>query len=202
MSTELSDNTSIRIAVLISGGGSTLKNLIDWIDQGQLDAEIGLVISSSAKARGLVYAEEAGIPAIVVRKPQGVEDTEYSESVFEPLRNAGIELVVMGGFLKHVLVPPDFENRVINIHPSLIPAFCGQGFYGLRVHQAVLEKGCTVTGCTVHYVDNEYDHGPIIAQVPVSVEDGDTPEILQKRVFEEECKIYPHVIQQIADSRH
>ena len=187
-----------RIAVLISGGGTTLKNPIDRISDGSLDVEIGLVVSSSSKAGGLEFAQEAGIPYVVIPKKEQATDEEFSEQVFGAIRRAHIDLVVMGGFLKHVLIPDDFENRVINIHPSLIPAFCGHGFYGLRVHQAVLDKGCKITGCTVHFVDNEYDHGPIIAQVPVPVEIGDSSESLQKRVFHQECEIYPQVIQMLA----
>ena len=112
-----------------------------------------------------------------------------------------MQLVVMGGFLKHVLVPPDFENRVTNIHPGLIPAFCGQGFYGLHVHQSVLEYGVKVSGCTIHFVDNQYDHGPIILQRVVPVLDDDTPHSLAARVFEAECEAYPQVLQWIAEGR-
>ena len=115
-----------------------------------------------------------------------------------PCREAEAELVVMGGFLKHVLIPADFENRVINIHPSLIPAYCGKGFYGHRVHEAVLEAGEATSGCTIHFVDNEYDHGPIILQRQVVVEPEDTPESLAARVFEAECEAYPQVIAWIA----
>lgn len=191
-----------RIAVLISGGGTTLKNLIDRIEAGELDVEIGLVISSSQKAGGLAYAAQAGLPALVVPKLASLSDEQYSAAVFDPVRAAGIDLVVMGGFLKHVLIPPDFEGRVINIHPSLIPAFSGAGYYGLRVHQAVLDHGCRVTGCTVHFVDNEYDHGPIIDQVAVNVVEGDTAETLQQRVFAEERRLYPAVIQRLAHDCH
>ena len=127
-----------------------------------------------------------------------MDDESYSRAVFDPIRKREIDLVVMGGFLKHVLIPADFENRVINIHPSLIPAFAGAGFYGLKVHSAVLAKGCKVSGCTVHFVDNEFDHGPIIEQVAVAVEKGDTPEVLQKRVFDVECSVYPEVIQKLS----
>ena len=119
---------------------------------------------------------------------------EFRDRVFGPCREAGIELVVMGGFLKHVLIPADFENRVINIHPSLIPAYCGAGFYGHHVHESVIEAGETVSGCTIHFVDNQYDHGPIIHQRQVAVETGDTPDTLAARVFEAECDAYPEVI--------
>ncbi len=118
----------------------------------------------------------------------------FSESIFEPCRAADVQLVVMGGFLKHVRIPPDFTGRVMNIHPSLIPAFCGKGFYGSRVHEAVLSYGVKVSGCTVHFVDNQYDHGPIILQRVVPVRDDDTPQTLAERVFVEECRAYPDAI--------
>ena len=185
----------LPIAVLISGGGTTLRNLIERIRAGSLAADIKLVISSSEKARGLQFAAEASIPAFVVNPSDHATPEAFSDAIFAPCREAGVELVVMGGFLKHVLIPPDFENRVINIHPGLIPAFCGKGMYGLRVHQAVLDYGAKVSGCTVHFVDNEYDHGPIIAQRTVPVLDDDSAESLAARVFEQECDIYPEVIQ-------
>ncbi|MEX0586595.1 MAG: phosphoribosylglycinamide formyltransferase, partial [Pirellulales bacterium] len=191
----------IHLAVLISGGGTTLRNLIEKIAAGTLDAKIVLVISSSAAARGLGFARAAEIPTLVVeRKASGNADA-FRDAIFGPCREAGADLVVMAGFLKHVLVPADFENRVINIHPALIPSFCGQGFYGLRVHRAVLRSGAKVTGCTVHFVDNQYDHGPVILRRTVSVEPGDTPESLAARVFAAECEAYPEAIRLIAAGR-
>lgn len=184
---------------MISGGGTTLQNLYHEIEQGKLKVKVGLVVSSSAKAKGLQFAKRRGTPVEVVPKSGDLTPQEYSEAVFSPIRNAQIDLVVMGGFLKHVLIPDDFENRVINIHPSLIPEFCGAGFYGMRVHRAVLEAGRSESGCTIHFVDNEYDHGPIIRQTKVPVLAGDTPETLQKRVFQAECESYPRVIQELAD---
>jgi phosphoribosylglycinamide formyltransferase-1 len=166
----------LPVAVLISGGGTTLRNLLDKVAAGTLPIDIRLVISSSSAARGLDFAREAGIAQLVVEKPRGMSAEAYCEAIFGPCRAAGVQLVVMGGFLKHVQIPADFENRVVNIHPSLIPAFCGRGMYGLKVHEAVLASGVKVTGCTVHFVDNEYDHGPIILQRPVKVLDEDTPE--------------------------
>ena len=191
----------LPIAVLISGGGTTLRNLIEKERAGELPVEFKLVISSNPQARGLGFAAEAKIPSLVVEKTKGLSDSEYRRAVFDPIRAAGVELVVMGGFLKHVPIPPDFENRVINIHPALIPAFCGQGLYGLRVHEAVVEYGVKVSGCTVHFVDNEYDHGPIILQHTVPVLDDDTPEVLQARVFEQECHALPEAIRLIAARR-
>lgn len=189
-----------QIAVLISGGGTTLKNLIAHIESGKLPVEIAMVVSSNPNAAGIAFANVHNIPVRIAEKSKALTDTQYCELVFGPVREAGVDLVVMGGFLKHVLIPDDFTDRVINIHPSLIPAFAGQGFYGLRVHQAVIAKGCRISGCTVHYVDNEFDHGPIIAQRAVEVSENDDAETLQKNVFEVECELLPEVIRQIADA--
>jgi phosphoribosylglycinamide formyltransferase-1 len=188
----------LSIAVLISGGGTTLRNLIEKIQAGELPVEIRLVVSSSSGARGLEFAAAAGIPMLVVEKKAAASDVEFSEEVFGPCREAKVDYVVMGGFLKHVLIPPDFQNRVLNIHPALLPAFGGKGMYGLRVHEAVLAAGEKTSGCTVHFVDNEYDHGPIILQQQIEVRAGDTPESLQARVFAAECEAYPMALRQLA----
>jgi len=193
--------TSIPIAVLISGGGTTLRNLIEMQREQQLPIDIRLVISSTAAAKGLNFAHEANIPALVVPKKKDQTAEAYCQAIFEPCRQAGVQLIVMGGFLKHVPIPPDFENRVINIHPSLIPAFCGQGMYGHRVHESVLEFGAKVSGCTVHFVDNQYDNGPIILQKPVPVLNDDTADTLQQRVFAADCEAYPEVLRAIAEGR-
>ena len=191
----------LPMAVLISGGGTTLRNLIQRIAAGQLDVAIQLVVSSTAKAGGLQFAAEAHIPSRVIC-PRAYSTTEtFSAAVFQACRDAGVQLVVLGGFLKHVLVPPDFDNRVTNIHPALIPAFCGHGYYGLHVHQSVLDYGMKVSGCTVHFVDNQYDHGPIILQRVVPVLDNDTAHSLAARVFAAECEAYPQVLQWIAEGR-
>ncbi|MEX2026997.1 MAG: phosphoribosylglycinamide formyltransferase [Pirellulaceae bacterium] len=191
----------LPIAVLISGGGTTLRNLIAKEEAGELPVEFKLVISSNPAACGLTFAAEADIPSLVVEKRKEFSDDDFGRAIFDPIRAAGVELVVMGGFLKHVPIPPDFENRVINIHPALIPAFCGHGMYGLAVHQAALDYGVKVSGCTVHFVDNEYDHGPIILQHTVPVLDDDTAEVLQARVFEQECHALPEAIRLIASRR-
>ena len=190
-----------RLAVLISGGGTTLKNLIEHIRAGRLPVEISLVVSSSPAARGLEYAAEAGIPSSVV-EPRGFDSADaFSAAVFDRCRAARADLVVMAGFLKRLVIPSDFANRVTNIHPALIPAFCGKGFYGHRVHEAVLDYGAKISGCTVHFADNEYDHGPVILQRSVPVVDDDTPESLAARVFEAECTAYPEAIRLIAEGR-
>jgi phosphoribosylglycinamide formyltransferase-1 len=188
----------LPIAVLISGGGTTLRNLIEKIRSGSLPVEIRLVISSNSNARGLEFAAAAGIPTLVVQKSKSARAAEFSDAIFAPCRAAGVRYVVMGGFLKHVLIPPDFENRVLNIHPALLPAYGGKGMYGLKVHQAVLAAGEKTSGCTVHFVDNEYDHGPVILQRKVEVRESDTPESLQSRVFAAECEAYPDALRKLA----
>lgn len=188
----------LAIAVLISGGGTTLRNLIQVIGAGRLDAEIRLVISSRPQAGGLAYAAAAAIPCQVIQRAAQPTAEAFSQSIFDACRQRGVDLVVMGGFLQHVLIPEDFALRVVNIHPALIPAFCGQGYYGHRVHEAVLEYGAKCSGCTVHFVDNEYDHGPILLQRTVPVLDGDTPDSLAARVFALECEAYPEALRWLA----
>ena len=188
----------LPVAVLISGGGTTLRNLIEKIEAGTLPVEICLVISSSPAARGLEFARQASIPTLVVERNKSATDDDFSRAIFEPCRQAGAKHVVMGGFLKHVLIPPDFENRVVNIHPALLPAFGGKGMYGLKVHQAVIDQGAKTTGCTVHFVDNQYDHGPIILQRSVPVQGNDTAESLQARVFEAEREALPETLRLLA----
>ena len=188
----------MRIAVLISGSGRTLKNFIDLIAADQLPVEIALVISSNAAAGGLKHAEAAGIPTSVVKRSDYDSHDAFGAAIFSRCRTKEIELVVMAGFLKFAPVPDDYAGRVVNIHPSLIPAFCGQGMYGDRVHQAVLDYGAKITGVTIHFVDNEYDHGPIIWQQPVPVFDDDTADSLAERVFQYELECYPSVLKMIA----
>lgn len=191
----------MKIAVLISGSGRTLKNFIDLVAEDQLPVEIELVVSSNPKAGGLEFAEQAGIPTAVFERKQYDDHEAYGKAIFDACRESKVELVVMAGFLKLAPVAADFADRVVNIHPSLIPAFCGHGMYGHHVHQAVLDYGCKVTGVTVHYVDNEYDRGPIIWQQPVPVFEDDTADTLAARVFEAEKEAYPHVLKLLADGR-
>ncbi len=193
--------TPFRIAVLISGGGTTLKNLIERIRDRRLRVEIALVVSSSPDARGLQFARDAEIPTAVVHSKCFASQEEFSGAILNACRGARADLVVMAGFLKRVTIAEDFANRVTNIHPGLIPAFCGHGFYGHRVHQAVLDYGAKISGCTVHFADNQYDHGPVILQRAVPVLDDDTAETLAARVFEAECEAYPEAIQLIAEGR-
>lgn len=190
-----------RIAVLISGGGTTLRNFIQEIDAGRLPVQIVLVISSSPTARGLQFAADAGISSAVVERKAFADQDDFSRAIFDRCREARTDLVVLGGFLKRVTIPADFANRVVNIHPALVPSFCGEGYYGHRVHEAVLEYGAKLSGCTVHFADNQYDHGPVILQKAVPVLDGDTPDTLAARVFEAECEAYPEALRLIAAGR-
>ena len=192
----------LPIAVFLSGSGRTLGNLIWHRDEHDLPIDIRLVLSSRTRVRGVEIAREAGIPLEVVRKSDYPDPEAHREAMFGPCRRAGVTWVVMAGFLQHVLIPPDFEHRVINIHPSLLPEFGGAGMYGRFVHEAVIAAGATETGCTVHFVDNEYDHGPPILQRRCPVEPGDTPDTLAARVFEQECQALPDAIRKIAEEQH
>lgn len=191
----------LPIAVFLSGSGRTLQNLILHRDEAGLPIDIRLVISSREHVRGVEIARQAGLPTLVIPKPKDVDPEDYSQSMFEPCRQAGAAWVVMAGFLKHVLIPPDFENRVINIHPSLLPQFGGPGMYGQHVHEAVIRSRATESGCTVHFVDNQYDHGPVILQRQCPVQPDDTPESLAARVFEQECQALPDAIRQLSRDR-
>lgn len=191
----------LRIAVLISGTGRSLKNMLDRIESGRLNVEIRLVVASTPAARGLQFAEKATIPIAVLERKDSPSQGEYSREIFDHCRRAGVDLVALAGFIKRLTVPADFENRVVNIHPSLVPAFAGKGYYGHRVHEAVLEYGVKLSGCTVHFVDNEYDHGPVILQKAVPVLDGDTLDELEARVFAAECEAYPEALQLLAERR-
>lgn len=191
----------LPIAVLISGGGSTLRNLIERRNHGMLSVDIRLVISSRAGVGGLEIARDAGLESMVISRRSCATPEEHSQKLFDECRKRGVQWVVMGGYLEHLLIPDEFAYRVLNIHPSLIPAFSGQGFYGLRVHQSVIDYGAKLSGCTVHFVDNQYDHGPIIAQLACKVWPDDSAESLQIRVFELERKLYPEVLEAIAAGR-
>ncbi len=192
----------LPIAVLISGTGRTLKNLIDRVEAGKLDVDIRLVVSSSERARGLQYADQNNIPIAIVKSSEFKTKEEFSETVFDACRKAKVEYVVMAGYLKLLAIPEDFANRVLNIHPSLIPSFCGENYYGRRVHDAALQRGVKFSGATVHFVDNEYDHGPILMQRIVPVYDTDTVDSLSDRVlYEAEFVVYPEALQALAERR-
>jgi formyltetrahydrofolate-dependent phosphoribosylglycinamide formyltransferase len=191
----------IRLGVLISGGGSTLANFLENIAVGRLQAEIPLVVASRKDCGGLARAREAGLRCQVVERCSFSATGEFSRAIFELCREARVDLVALAGYLALVEIPEDFRFRVMNIHPALIPAFCGKGFYGRKVHEAVLERGVKVSGCTVHFADNRYDHGPIILQRCVPVRDDDTPDLLAARVFAAECQAYPEAIRLFAQGR-
>lgn len=191
----------VRLGVLISGSGTTLENFTRRIADGRLEAEIPVVIASRDGVSGINRAAEAGLRTEIVPRRDYPNVSSFSRTVFDYLRESEVDLVLMAGFLSLIEVPEDFRDRVMNIHPALIPAFCGQGFYGRRVHEAALQRGVKVSGCTVHFADNEYDHGPIILQRCVPVQDDDTPETLAERVFEAECELYPEAVRLFADGR-
>lgn len=185
----------MRAAILLSGGGRTLQNLLAERAEGRLPIEPVLVVSSSPDAYGLVRAQAAGIPTRVLRRKDAPDEAAYAEAVFGACREAGAELVLMAGWLKLLRpIPADYRGKVLNIHPALLPAFGGKGFWGDRVHRAVLEAGVAETGCTVHLVDDEYDHGPVLLQERVPVLPGDDVPTLAARVFEAECRAYPEAI--------
>lgn len=195
----------MKIAVLVSGGGTNLQAIIDAIASGKITTtEIALVISNKEGAYALKRAEQAGIKGIVISPKQYADKEAYSQDMIKTIKDAGCELIVLAGFL--VVLPESFvnafEGKIINIHPSLIPSFCGDGFYGLKVHEKALERGVKVTGATVHYVDSGTDTGPIIDQKAVYIMPDDTPETLQRRVMEEaEWVILPKAIDDIANHR-
>ena len=195
----------MKIAVLVSGGGTNLQAIIDAIASGtSTNTEIALVISNKEGAYALKRAEQAGIKGAVISPKQYADKEAYSQDMIKTIKDAGCELIVLAGFL--VVLPErfvnGFEGKIINIHPSLIPSFCGDGFYGLKVHEKALERGVKVTGATVHYVDSGTDTGPIIDQKAVYIKADDTPETLQRRVMEEaEWLILPKAIDDIANHR-
>ncbi|NBW86583.1 MAG: phosphoribosylglycinamide formyltransferase [Planctomycetia bacterium] len=193
----MDDVRRMRLAVLVSGSGRSLENLLDRIAAGRLAATVEVVVASRGDVRGARIAERAGIPLHVLPPADRSLDA-WSADVFTACESAAAELVVMAGFLHLLAITPQFAGRVINIHPSLLPAFGGRGFHGLHVHRAVLERGCTVSGCTVHLVDAEYDHGRILLQRAVPVLRDDTPESLAARVFAAECDCLPEAIARFA----
>ncbi|MBQ3599790.1 MAG: phosphoribosylglycinamide formyltransferase [Lachnospiraceae bacterium] len=195
----------LKIAVLVSGGGTNLQAIIDKIEDGTIEnAKIEVVISNKKDAYALERAKNHNIAGVCISPKEFQTREEFNVALLEALEEYQVDLVVLAGYL--VIVPENvierFRNRIINIHPSLIPSFCGDGFYGLHVHEAVLARGNKVTGATVHFVDEGTDTGPIILQKAVNVEEGDTPEVLQRRVMEEaEWNILPEAIHLIANDK-
>ncbi len=196
----MAEGSALRVAVLVSGGGSTLENLLQRIRDGRLRrVVIPFVVSSRSDVRGIEVAQSAEVPFQVLRRRDFADDERYGAAIAAALDAVGVDLVAMGGFLAYWALPARYEGRTINVHPALLPEFGGRGMYGRRVHEAVLASGAATSGCTVHLVDREYDHGPIVAQRSLAIEPGETPTSLDKRVRELEQALYPDVIQQAAD---
>ena len=195
----------LKMAVLVSGGGTNLQAIIDKIaDGGITNAEISVVISNNKKAYALERAKKHGIEALCISPKQYESRQQFNEALLAAIQSYQVDLVVLAGCL--VVIPEimvkAYPNKIINIHPALIPSFCGTGYYGLKVHEAVLERGVKVTGATVHFVDEGTDTGPIILQKAVEVQEGDTPEVLQRRVMEQaEWEIMPKAIDLIANDK-
>ncbi len=188
----------IRLAVCVSGEGTTLQNLIDRIKSRKLRAEIVQVVASRPRIGAIARAEAARIP-LALANYHARSTAEFSESVFNPILHSRSDLVILAGFLSLLRIPPEYQGRVINVHPALIPSFCGKGYYGSKVHKAVVESGVKLSGCTVHFVDDSYDRGPIILQRAVPVLENDTAQSLAARVFKEECVALPEAIKLYAE---
>jgi formyltetrahydrofolate-dependent phosphoribosylglycinamide formyltransferase len=197
----MEQQTGIRLGVLISGGGRTLLNLVDRIRAGELRAEIPIVISSLSRAKGVERARAAGLAVEVIRKKDHPDVAEFSQRISDTLDRHQVDLAVQAGFMCFWRIPDHWLGRVMNIHPALLPKFGGQGFYGHRVHEAVVAAGEQESGCTVHFANNEYDAGPIILQHKVLVLPDDTPDTLADRVFEQECLAYPEAIRLFAEGK-
>ena len=191
----------VRLAVLLSGSGTTLQNLLDCIADGRLAARAVVVLASRSDAGGLERARQAGIPAVAVPRKDFPDVDRFNDALHTELEKHPVDLVVLAGFLSPFQLRNRYAGRVMNIHPALIPAFCGKGLYGEKVHRAVLEAGVKVSGCTVHFADEQYDHGPIILQGTVPVLDDDTPQTLAARVHGVENELYPQAIRLWAQGR-
>lgn len=190
-----------RLAVFLSGGGTTLQNLLDRQAAGALAGVVACVASDRDGVAGLDRAAKAGVPATVARRKDHPGRESFSAALAGFAESHGADLICLAGFLQLLAVPPRWENRVINIHPSLLPSFGGKGCHGAHVHQAVLDAGCKVSGCTVHLATNEYDRGPILVQKAVPVLPDDTASTLAARVFSAECEAYPEAIALLASGR-
>jgi formyltetrahydrofolate-dependent phosphoribosylglycinamide formyltransferase len=191
----------LRIAVLLSGAGTSLENLLEQIDARRLDAEVVLVIASKPRAGGLARAARRGIPAVAVPRRAHPDVEAFNDALHAELAKHAVDLVLLLGFLSPFRTRGRWNGRVINVHPALIPAFSGQGYYGHHVHEAVLEAGVKQTGATVHFADDEYDHGPIILQEAVPVRDDDTPDTLAARVQAVERRLVPEAVRLFAEGR-
>ncbi len=191
----------LRLVVLVSGSGTTLQNILDQIRSGELNASVELVIGSRDGLKGIERAQNAGIPHVVIARKSFADTASFSREVFRRIDEAKPDLICLAGWLCLLEIPERYSGKVMNIHPSLLPSFGGKGMYGHHVHEAVLAHGCKVSGCTVHFVDNNYDSGPIILQRTCPVLEDDTPDTLAARVFEQEKIAYPEAIRLFAAGR-
>jgi phosphoribosylglycinamide formyltransferase-1 len=188
------------MAVFFSGTGGNALNLLEACRGGRIPAQVVLGVASTPRAGGIQRLEAAGLPVRVALRSAYPDDADYSEACYALAEAAGAELIALCGWLKQLAVPPRWEGRIVNIHPGLLPAFGGPGMWGMHVHRAVLAAGALESGCTVHLVDNLYDHGRILAQARVPVLPGDTPETLQRRVYEQEMRLYPQALADFLES--
>jgi phosphoribosylglycinamide formyltransferase-1 len=192
---------TLNLAILISGSGTTLQNIIDKINGNTLNARIQVVVSNSPDAHGIKRAEKNGIPTAIVQRKDHNQSETFSNAIIEEIEKYPVDLIILAGFLHLFKIPDRYAGKVMNIHPGLIPSFCGKGYYGHHVHKAAIESGVKISGCTVHFVDNEYDRGPIVIQRAVHVNADDTPDTLAQKVFKEECIAYPEAIRLFAEGR-
>ncbi len=197
----MTDTKTINLAVLISGSGTTLQNLIDKINNKTLNAKIQIVICSSPDAYGIKRAKQNNIPVVVVQNKDYNDTESFSYIIMNEIEKYPVDLIILAGFLHLIKIPEKYSGKVMNIHPGLIPAFCGKGYYGHHVHKAVIDSGVKVSGCTVHFVDNEYDRGPIIIQRVVHVDIDDSADTLAQKIFKEECIAYPEAIHLFAEGK-
>lgn len=192
----------VKIGVLISGSGSNLQSIINNIENNQINGEISVVISNREKAYGLERAKKHNIYSVYIN-PKSYNDEEYNDRILDELKNKEVDLVILAGYLK-IINPKlvrEYQNRIINIHPSLIPSFCGKNYYGLKVHQSVVDYGVKISGATVHFVNEQADEGPIILQKTVEVVDSDTAETLQMKILQLEHEILPEAVKLYCDNK-
>lgn len=197
----MAEGKLLPVAILISGTGRTLRDLLKAVDAKRVPIDVRLVIGSTPNASGLQYAEFMGIPAEVIERRDFASPEEYSAAILRRCQEVGAEYIIMAGFAMRLEITPEYENRVIGSHPALAPAFCGQGYFGRRVHAAVLEHGVKVTGCTVFFLNQEYNNGPVILQKAVPVEPDDTVEKLESRVLPVETEALIEALQLLAANR-
>ena len=194
-------NRPVRLGVLLSGGGTTLLNLLDCIKNRTLAAEVSVVVTNQPACKGRSRSEDAGLPTFVQRRSDFSSLAEYSGAIFNVMQQHDVDLVIMAGFLSMLQIPEKYQHQVLNIHPSLIPSFCGKGMYGHHVHEAVKARGVKFSGCTVHFANNQYDEGPIVLQRPVAIPDHSTVDEIAALVFEQEQVAYPEAIRRVTSGR-